>query len=154
MAKGFKARESKFKSFEGHKLRHELLVEHGVTPADLTRPDFWSHVCKKMKPRDIIEIDFEDNSYYVVARVMCSEPTSASVMLLETYALDTFKFQEGDEKKTLSLKPKSDDFQVEFDAKSKWRALRKSDRSIAVSGYETKEKCFLALTDYLSRLAA
>lgn len=108
-------------------------VPEAETPIEaLLDPAYWSGVSMQLKPRDHIEVDAQDGSYFVKLRVIDCGRTFAKVHVLERHE---FK----DAAPTGKAPPVS-----EFDVKwagphAKWRVVRMSDGAILKDKFETMQ---------------
>jgi hypothetical protein len=49
---------------------HQVIIDRGVTLADVMHPDFWVHLTRKFKVNDLVEILAEDGSFEAELRVV------------------------------------------------------------------------------------
>lgn len=55
----------------------------GTTLQDLQAPEYWTHIARKLKPHDIIEVIPQDTAYYAKLLVIDSDKLWARVFVLE-----------------------------------------------------------------------
>jgi len=121
---------------------------HGVSMEVMLEPRYWASVARNLLPWDEIIVHAEDCSYYGKLLVMAVEPFAVQVGQLEYFEMDKLKT------KTVNreLATEVHDYTVQFDSKSKWKAVRNIDKVVVLQGYSEKEKAQEALVEYLNRL--
>lgn len=120
--------------------------EHGTPVEALLDPGFWAHVSAKMKPRDRIEVDAEDGSYFVELRVEDAGRLYAKVVVLRRVDLlpaDAVATAETAEYKIMWAGPHA-----------KWRIIRTKDKGLVKDGIETRQAAELYLTSHAKAMAA
>lgn len=118
--------------------------EHGTPIEALFEPQFWAHVSAKMKPRDRIEVDAEDGSYFVELRVEDAGRLYAKVVLLRRVDL-------------LPSEPaeQAADYKIMWAGPhAKWRIVRTKDKGLVKDGLETRQAAELYLTSHAKAMAA
>lgn len=118
--------------------------EAGTPIEALLEPQFWAHVSSKMKPRDRIEVDAEDGSYFVELRVEDAGRLFAKVVVLRQCNLGVTEQKED-----------SPDFKVMWAGPhAKWRIVRSKDRGLLKDGFETRQDADLYLASHIKAMAA
>lgn len=115
------------------------------TPLDaLLEPKYWAHVSAKFRPRDRIEVDAEDGSYFAELIVADAGRLFAKVNLLRKYELTP-----------VEMKEISPDFEVRWAGPhAKWRVVRKSDRGLIKEGFENRQEAEMYLQSHVRAMAA
>jgi spermidine synthase len=134
----------KFKLAEYAEIVWHAVVPEGVTPEDLTRPDFWAHVASRLTAGAIIHVDAEDRSWYAHGKVLDADRTWAKVdfYMVRHVAEVPEKGAEDDE------------FAVRFIPASGFRVIRKSDRALIKEGLASKAEALTYIKNYRKALAA
>jgi len=118
--------------------------EHGTPIEALLEPQFWAHVSAKMKPRDRIEVDAEDGSYFVELRVEDAGRLFAKVVVLRRVDLQpTEQAEQPADYKIMWAGPHA-----------KWRIVRAKDKGLVKDGLETRTAAELYLASHAKAMAA
>lgn len=118
--------------------------EHGTPVEALLEPQFWAHVSAKMKPRDRIEVDAEDGSYFVELRVEDAGRLFAKVVVLRRVDLQpTEQVEQPSDYKIMWAGPHA-----------KWRIVRSKDKGLVKDGLETRTAAELYLASHAKAMAA
>lgn len=128
--------------------RWAFTAPHGTNFDDLLEPNFWASVAAKVQIWDVIVVKSEDHSFWAELLVMHKEKFALQVGKLRFIELDKL------ETKTAKTELETDvnQYRIEFDAKSKWKCIRKSDSVQIFQGHTSKEFAEKALKDYLAKL--
>lgn len=130
--------------------RWAFTAPHGSKFEDLLEPNFWASVAHKVQPWDVIVVKSEDHSFWGELLVLHKEKFSLQVGKLRYVELDKLESKIAAEELELS----ADKYNIEFDAKNKWKCIRKSDRVQIFQGHLDKKSAENALEEYLKRLGA
>lgn len=118
--------------------------EYGTPVEALLEPQFWAHVSAKMKPRDRIEVDAEDGSYFVELRVEDAGRLFAKVVVLRRVDLSPTEAAE-----------QSTDYKVMWAGPhAKWRIVRAVDKGLVKDGLESRQAAELYLASHVKAMAA
>lgn len=118
--------------------------EFGTPIEALLEPQFWAHVSAKMKPRDRIEVDAEDGSYFVELRVEDAGRLFAKVVVLRQCDFTVVEAQEqAPEYKVMWAGPHA-----------KWRIVRAVDKGLVKDGLETRQAAEQYLVSHAKAMAA
>ncbi len=110
----------------------------------LLDPKYWAHVSAKFRPRDRIEVDAEDGSYFAELLVVDAGRLFAKVVVLRKHELVPVEIQD--------LSP---DFEVKWAGPhAKWRVVRKKDRGSLKDGFENRQDAEMYLASHLKAIAA
>jgi hypothetical protein len=122
-------------------VRHIWLAtpEAGTKPEDLVKPEYWTHVLKKLQKGDFIEVTAAEGDW--LAKLYIRAVTTAGVVVhmfpVEYIGKPAAKI--------------SDDYLVQLAGKHKWRVIRNSDKVEMVKLLDTREIAEAWLIDYLKR---
>lgn len=130
--------------------RWAFTAPHGSKFEDLLEPNFWAAVASKVQPWDVIVVKSEDHSFWGELIVLHKEKFSLQVGKLRYVEMDKLETKVAKEELELT----ADKYALEFDAKNKWKCIRKSDRVQIFQGHTSKEFAEKALEEYLKRLGA
>lgn len=104
---------------------------------DMYEPAYWANVSKKLKPANIIEVEFEDMSAYAELFVLDAGDNWAHVTLLNYWAFD-HAMQDSEEKR--GQHPALEKYKIEFyGSKLKFCVERKSDNERIKTGFASRE---------------
>lgn len=118
--------------------------EFGTPVEALLEPQFWAHVSAKMKPRDRIEVDAEDGSYFLELRVEDAGRLFAKVVVLRRVDLaPTETAEQSAEYKVMWAGPHA-----------KWRIVRAVDKGLVKDGLESRQAAEMYLTSHMKAMAA
>jgi len=96
-------------------------------------PKYWQHVSGFLKPRDRIEVDAEDGSYFAELMVIDAGRLYAKVELMRKHDFAA----PGVEAATDSP------YEIKWAGRAKWRVLRKADRAPVRDGFNDRESAEL-----------
>lgn len=117
--------------------------ENGTPLEAVLDPKYWAHVSWQFKPRDRIEVDADDGSYFAELMVIDAGRLFAKVELLRKHEFTSTEV-EGE----MSL------YEVKWAGRhAKWRVLRKADRVVLKDGFEDRQAADLWAASH-SRAAA
>lgn len=120
--------------------------EHGTPVEALLEPQFWAHVSAKMKPRDRIEVDAEDGSYFIELRVEDAGRLYAKVVVLRR--VDFSPAEVTAESETVEYKV------MWAGPHAKWRIVRAKDKGLVKDGLETRTAAEQYLVSHAKAMAA
>lgn len=78
-------------------IEYHCTIPHGLTKADVMKPEFWRHVSNQLEFHTEIWASFEDGSHLLWLIVLDSGPTWAKVHLIEDIALGAEELKEIDQ---------------------------------------------------------
>lgn len=135
----------RFQSAEHMRNIWYVTPEHG-TPFDaVIDPKYWAHVSARMRPRDRIEVDAEDGTYFAELMVIDAGRLFAKVKVLRKHDFESKE----------SVTDAGPDFEVKYAGPhAKWRVLRKSDRAVLKEGCEDKQAALTWAQEHSKALAA
>jgi len=117
--------------------------ESGTPMESLLDPKYWAHVSWQFKPRDRIEVDCEDGSYFGELMVIDAGRLFAKVELLWEH-----KFTATEVAGEQSL------YEVKWAGRhAKWRVMRKADKVVLQDGFEDRQAADLWAASH-ARVAA
>jgi hypothetical protein len=128
--------------------RWAFTAPHGSKFEDMMEPSFWASVAHKVQPWDVIAVKAEDHSFWGELLVLHKEKFSLQVGKLRYFELDKLETKVAKGELALS----QNDYRIEFDAKNKWKCIRKSDNAQIFQGHTSKEFAEKALKDYIAEL--
>jgi hypothetical protein len=132
---------------EFRRTTYSVVTEGGTTVDEILRPEYWSHVARKLKPYDKIEVLAEEGTFYLellVLRVL----TGAVVVKLLNHAELESSPAAGDE---------DPDIEIKYSGPiKKYRVTRKSDGKVLAEGEEvaTRQMAEQFVIEYRKALAA
>jgi len=119
--------------------RHIWLAtpEPGTKPEDLTEPEFWTHVSRKLQQGDFIEVVSAEGDWLAKLYVRSA---SASGVITHLFPVEY-----------IGRKPQniSDDYTIGLAGRNKWRVIRNSDRAEMVNKLDTREIAEAWLVNHL-----
>lgn len=121
-----------------------LTAEHGVTLADVTKPESWAHVAKQFKAGDHIEVVPESGEWFAELFVRSVSPTDIKVSVLREVVFDAPAIA--------APLPEGVEFEINYSKSDKWRVIRKSDKAAVASGMASKLECEAWVAEYTSTL--
>lgn len=121
-----------------------LTAEHGVTLADVTKPESWAHVAKQFKAGDHIEVVPESGEWFAELFVRSVSPTDIKVSVLREVIFDA--------PAVAAPLPEGVEFEINYSKSEKWRVVRKSDRVTVASGMASKLECEAWVAEHMSTL--
>ncbi len=121
-----------------------LTAEHGVTLADVTKPESWAHVAKQFKAGDHIEVVPESGEWFAELFVRSVSPTDIKVSVLREVVFDA--------PAVAAPLPEGVEFEINYSKSDKWRVVRKSDKVAVASGMASKLECEAWVAEYTSTL--
>lgn len=107
-----------------------VTCDHGTQWEDVLNPLFWVHVAQKIKAYDIIEVRALDKSFWGELLVMSATKDSVNVVELRHHDFSV-------KKQNAKV---NNDFFTEFNEKEKWRVIRKFDKKVIESGFDTAKE--------------
>lgn len=119
--------------------------EPGTSDNDLLESDYWSHVARRFKPCDRIEVYAEDGSSLIELHVLSAGPNWAKVVKLNKYDFVGSKKQ--------AAAPIGHSVKFSNPIK-KWRILRDVDSSVLKDGFETEEAAHHYLREHMKMITA
>ena len=115
--------------FEGAEFMRQVFVARpkpGTPFESVLDPAYWAHNASKLRLRDRIEIEPEDNAYFAELRVIDCGRTWAKVLVLRHIDLNA-PAEKAEE-------AADESFIVKFRGPKKWSVVRESDKAIMVEG--------------------
>lgn len=119
--------------------------EYGTPVEALLEPQYWAHISSKLRPRDRIEVDAEDGSYYVELKVVDAGRLYAKVVVLRRcdFTIDAETEEQAPDYKIMWAGPHA-----------KWRIVRTKDKGLVKDGLETRQAAELYLASHEKAMAA
>jgi len=121
-----------------------LTAEHGVTLADVTKPESWAHVAKQFKAGDHIEVVPESGEWFAELFVRSVSPTDIKVSVLREVVFDA--------PAQATESPDPAEYEINYSKSEKWRVVRKSDKVAVASGMASKLECEAWVAEHTSTL--
>jgi hypothetical protein len=119
--------------------------EHGTPIEALLEPQYWAHISAKLKPRDRIEVDAEDGSYFVELRVEDAGRLFAKVVILRRCDFSAAAEPQGE----------SAEYKIGWAGPhAKWRIVRTKDKGLVKDGLETRQAAEQYLVSHAKAMAA
>lgn len=119
--------------------------EEGTTPADVMRPDFWTHVAEQLKPWHRLEVRGFDGSWMVDLVVLAAGPLWAKVEVIG----GPWDFAKISTASKVPV-PETNEFEVKWRGPSlRWCVMRTSDRKPVKEELATKDEAALWLAKHL-----
>ena len=116
----------------------------GVSPDQVTEPDYWAHVASTLRPGNRIEVLAEDGMWWGMLLVRAAGATDASVQWLNLVAL-------GKETADLDTSP----YDVKWRGpKALWGVVRKSDGAVLQDKFPVRETAEEWLLGHMKAMAA
>lgn len=112
-------------------------AELGTKPEDLIKPEYWSHVAKKLEQGHYIEVVSAEGDWLAKLYVRSVTPAGVVTHLFPVEYIG---------KKAEEI---SKDYTIELATKNKWRVVRKSDKVEMVSKLETRDLAETWLINHL-----
>ena len=142
----FAAIKPRFKLAEHAELRYRYTAEIGTTIEDLTRPEFWAHLARELKPTYRVDVLVEDMSLFVELLVMDVGNTYAKMFVLRSVELAGNQVAELDVDGAYSVQWSG--------PHTKHRVVHKKTKNVIKDGFEDKGSALRFLTEYLRSQAA
>lgn len=121
---------------------HHCEAEAGTPIEVLTDPKYWANVSGRLRPRDHIEVDAADGSYFVKLRVLDCGRLFARVAVLEKH-----EFKNAD---PTGKPPETGEFEVKWAGPSaKWRVVRVADKAPMSENHESRDSADSWLKNHL-----
>lgn len=126
--------EAAFKMAEAVRGDYVVEVEPDTTEEDLLRADFWTHIARRLRPWDEIDVRYSDGSRLLRVVVQAAENLWAKVAIIAKYEFPALN-------RAQAVEPTND---PELEAKwkgqtSKWCVVRKSDGKVLQEGGQHKD---------------
>lgn len=102
-------------------------AEPGTKPEDLTAPEYWTHVAKKLEQGHFIEVVSAEGDWLAKLYVRSASATGVITHLFPVEYI-------GKEPVTIN-----EGFTIQLAGKNKWRVVRNSDKAEMVRGLDTRE---------------
>ena len=119
--------------------------EHDTPFESILDPKYWAHVSWQFKPRDRIEVDAEDGSYFAELIVLDAGRLFAKVAVLRKH-----EFAKAD-----VTGEEDSGFEVKWAGRhSKWRVIRKADKAVLKEGFEDKQAGLVWVAGHMRSIAA
>ena len=96
-------------------------------------PKYWVHVSSMFKPRDRIEVDAEDGSYFAELMVIDAGRLFAKVELMRKHEFSAPEVAGSAESP----------YEVKWAGRAKWRVVRKIDRAPLRDGFDDRQSAEL-----------
>lgn len=121
-----------------------VVPEEGTPISAMLDPAYWTHVARRLRPSDLIEVRAEDGSFFAVLYVHYVERLSAKVSVLSQTIFDA------------EATPTDDaNFDVMWKGPHHRHAIvRKSDKRTIQHGFESREAAMHWLADNMKALVA
>lgn len=108
-----------------------LYVENHVTLADVLKPIFWTHIATKLKPKDRIEVEPDNATWFAEFRVLAAASNWAKVIPLRIQQLD------GEPVVATAL----EEYYVKWASQTlKHQVHRRADKAVVASKFDTSEQ--------------
>ena len=143
-------REINFKLREHARQVHTYFAPHGTEVANMTDPRYWASAAHRCRKNDTIEVFAEDGSYYVEFFIMAVGTHAVQVVEKPNSFVDFTKVEFTLDVPTTAKK--KEDYNIEFEGKSKWKCIRKNDKSVMFEGFDSRKAAETELESYLNRL--
>lgn len=135
--------EARFATAEVIRTHYVIVPEAGTSLEDLLDPIYWSHVARRLRPLDILEVHAEDGSYF------------AELLVRNTNQLNSAKVEVLRSKEFGVAEDEEDEFSVKWKGgHAKYAVIRRRDKAVMQDGFANKEDAATWLGTNLSSLAA
>ena len=104
--------------------------EAGVTVEDMLKPEYWSHVTKKLQPGTLIQATAHDGSWHARFFVRSVKDLVVSIALLQKHEFGSDEALDEDQYEFKWAGPTA-----------KFRIIRHVDKAVMVEGMESKDEC-------------
>lgn len=140
--KARKLPEARFAPAEVMRVRYVIVPEEGTSFEELLEPIYWSHVARRLRALDILEIHPEDGSYFAELLVRGVGPKGAQVVTLRM-------------KKLGEVEDLGEAFKIQWKGGHlKHAVIRSRDKEVLQGGFANKEDAAAWLASNLASLAA
>lgn len=119
-----------------------LEVPAGTTLEDVLLPSYWAHIARKLRAKALILVYAEDGTWEAELRVRDVGAQTAQVGVIRQNRWDT-----------AIAAQEFGDFIIEHTVADGWRIRRKSDGSVPVKGFTTKDGVLAEIPGLLKRAA-
>lgn len=124
-----------------------VVVEPGVTRAQILNPAFLAHVARDLKPYSKLEIINDDGTMYAEAIVLQAERSWAKIAILSWHDLTT---RDVSQTEAEGIEIQADDHRVEWKGPhKKWCVIRTSDSKYLREKEASRQDAELWLREYL-----
>jgi hypothetical protein len=113
-----------------------ITTEYGTTREDIEKPEYWSHVAARLRPRDRIEVMSGGGDFYAEYMVLSRDRTWAKVVA--TTYIDLTKAGAVSAEQAISI---MDGYEIKHRGPKRWSVLRKDDRAVLQEGMQSEEDC-------------
>lgn len=122
-------------------VRHIWLAtpELGTTPEDIVKPEYWTHLLKKLQKGDFIEVVSAEGDWLAKLYV---RSVSASGIIVHLFPIERIG---------MAAKKVDAAYKVVLGAKKTWRVIRNSDNVEMVALLDTREQAESWLETHLKR---
>jgi hypothetical protein len=119
------------------------VVAHGAPYDALLKPEYWTHVAKRLRPGDLIEATAEDGSYFAQFFVVSVAPNAAAVVEISKTDLQA-----------IELPDATSGFEVKWSGPVlKFTVTRLADNVRVATGLDTKQAATEAMGNHIKALA-
>lgn len=134
----------RIKAAEFVQVRYVVRPEAGVTLEQMLDPAYWTHVSRKMKAGDHVEVIADDNTWYAELLVLAAGPVWAKVAIINERSL--LKTVEVAESETTD----HPGFEIKWGGNiDKFRVIRTEDNEIISRGHDKKVEAAVWLDEYV-----
>lgn len=145
-----KAQESELESLDYVRRDWRFTAPHGTPLETVKAPDFWSHVARKLRPGDLIEVLSADNAYDCTYRVVAVVGLLVHLRVLREWlrSPDEQVLPTGEGAQIVTA-----DARVEFvpAAGHRWRVVAR-DNTVVFKGGATRDVAEAAMNEYIANL--
>lgn len=143
--KGYKPlNQSRFFQADHRFNRWAVVAEHGETIDTITKPEYFTHVSKRLRPMDKIEVYAEDMSFYAELLVIDAGSTWAKTFVLRNVSLL---------KGSPAPASDTDKYIVSYRGlHKKFSVVRKADQEVVKDGFQSKDEANTWLAGHLLAL--
>lgn len=125
-------RDNRLKDAQYCRTIYVVNVEHGTRLEDMMDPSYWSNVAKRLRQKDRIEVECDDNSFWAEFMVMKAGSNYAEVQLMRSMSLGEYEFKVNNE---------TDAYVAVFRGNyEKWGVLDRKNNSVCISGLDTEKE--------------
>lgn len=135
--------ESKFALSTYATNRWSVTLEYGVPYERVFDPDFWSHVARKMRIGDIVELHAEDTTFFAELYVVAAHRLAAKLVELRRFDLAP----------AVQVAADTSPLTVKYRGPHNRYCLMRGE-NIVQSGYQTAEEAELAKAQHAKAFAA
>ena len=144
-----KLNERNFMSAEFARQSFRIIPESGVTIEQITSPEYWANVARRINPHDTIEVVPEDGAFYALLFV-----TNTGKLSVKTQVLQFVELSE--KKPVVTLQDVDDLFDIAYGGGvAKWRVIRKADKeAVSKEPFENRAEAEAWLKQNIRKLMA